>query len=289
MNVHLIDGTYELFRMFFGAPPAQSPGGQEVGAVRALLRSFAALLRDPEVTHVGVAFDHVIESFRNDLFDGYKTGEGLDPALYEQFPLAERATRALGIVVWPMVRFEADDGLAAAAHKFAQHEEVERVLICSPDKDLSQCVVKDRVVCFDRRQKTVLDEDGVREKFGVSPASIPDYLGLVGDTADGIPGIPRWGAKSAGAVLARYAHIEKIPASADDWDVKVRGAKTLAENLQAQLDDALLYRKLAVLRTDAPVHESLDDLRWTGIDRAALEEMCEELGDHGVLRRFNTS
>lgn len=287
MNVHLIDGTYELFRMFFGAPSAFSRSGQEVGAVRALLRSFAALLRDPEVTHVGVAFDHVIESFRNDLFDGYKTGEGLEPTLYDQFPLAERATRALGIVVWPMVRFEADDGLAAAAHKFGQDERVERVFICSPDKDLSQCVVKDRIVCFDRREKKMRDEDGVREKFGVGPKSIPDYLGLVGDTADGIPGIPRWGAKGASTVLARYEHIEKIPASADDWDVKVRGAKTLAENLQAQLNDALLYRKLAVLRTDAPIHETLDDLRWTGVDRPALETLCEELGDHGVLRRLS--
>lgn len=286
MNVHLIDGTYELFRMFFGAPSAFSSTGREVGAVRALLRSFAALLRDPEVTHVGVAFDHVIESFRNDLFDGYKTGEGLEPTLYEQFPLAERATRALGIVVWPMVRFEADDGLAAAAHKFGRDERVERVYICSPDKDLSQCVVGDRIVCFDRREKKMRDEDGVREKFGVSPASIPDYLGLVGDTADGIPGIPRWGAKGASTVLARYEHIEKIPPSADDWDVKVRGAKTLAENLQAQLDDALLYRKLAVLRTDAPIHESLDDLCWTGVDRPALETLCEELGDDGVMRRL---
>lgn len=288
MNVHLIDGTYELFRMFFGAPSAQSPAGQEVGAVRALLRSFAAMLRDPDVTHVGVAFDHVIESFRNDLFDGYKTGEGLEPVLYEQFPLAERATRALGIVVWPMVRFEADDGLAAAAHKFGQDPRVDRVLICSPDKDLSQCVVDDRIVCFDRRKKEMRTADGVREKFGVSPKSIPDYLGLVGDTADGIPGIPRWGAKGAATVLARYEHITEIPRSADEWDVKVRGAKSLSENLEAQREDAMLYRKLAVLRTDAPIHESLDDLRWTGADRDNLEALCDELGDRGVLNRLPT-
>lgn len=277
MRVHLIDGTYELFRMFYGAPRATAADGREVGATRALLRSFATLLRDPDVTHVGVAFDRVIESFRNELFDGYKTGEGIDPDLYAQFPLAEQAAQALGMVVWPMVEFEADDALASAAAKFQEQADV-RVFICSPDKDLAQCVVGDRVVTFDRRSGSMLDEDGVREKFGVAPKSIPDFLALVGDAADGIPGIPRWGAKSAAAVLAHYEHIENIPDDPLDWAVKIRGAKTLAGNLAYQRKDALLYRELATLRRDAPIPQTLDELRWRSVDHEALGALCAALG-----------
>ncbi len=276
MQVHLLDGTYELFRMFFGAPRATAPDGREVGATRALLRSLATWLRDPSLTHVGVAFDHVVESFRNELFDGYKTGEGIDPELYAQFPLAERAAEALGIVAWPMVEFEADDALASAAAKFAGPGV--QVRLCSPDKDLAQCVRGERVVGFDRRAGTMLDEDGVRAKFGVDPQSIPDYLALVGDAADGIPGIPRWGAKSAAAVLAHYRHIEHIPNDPLDWAVKVRGAKTLAGNLAYQRKEALLYRELATLRLDVPVAETLDELRWRRVDADALGALCDELG-----------
>jgi 5'-3' exonuclease len=286
MNVHLIDGTYELFRSWFGAPEATSPAGVEVGATRGFLRSMAAMLRDESVTHVACAFDHTVESFRNDLFDGYKTGEGLEPDLFAQFPLVERASRALGIVTWPMIEFEADDALAAGAAKFGDHPDVDRVLICSPDKDLCQCVRGARVVTLDRRRSIVLDENGVREKFGVSPVSIPDYLALVGDAADGIPGIPRWGAKSAAAVLAKFEHIDAIPDDPGAWGIKVRGSATLAENLAERREDAALYRRLATLRTDVPIDESLDDLRWTGPDRPALEALCDELGETAVLGRI---
>lgn len=286
MKVHLVDGTYELFRSWFGAPEARSPSGQEVGATRGFLRSIGAMLRNDEVTHIACAFDHTVESFRNDLFDGYKTGEGLEPELYDQFPLVERASRALGIVTWPMVEFEADDALAAAAAKFAGAPRVQQVVICSPDKDLCQCVRGDAVVTLDRRREIVLDEDGVRTKFGVSPESIPDYLALVGDAADGIPGIARWGAKSASTVLAKFTHLENIPDDHERWGVKVRGGATLARNLREQRDDAMLYRTLATLRTDAPIEESLDDLRWKGPDRPALEALCEELGERALLDRI---
>jgi 5'-3' exonuclease len=286
MKVHLVDGTYELFRSWFGAPEAKSPSGQEVGATRGFLRSMAAMLREDEVTHVGCAFDHTVESFRNDLFDGYKTGEGLDSELFDQFPLVERASRALGMATWPMIEFEADDALAAAAAKFRDAPGVEQVVICSPDKDLCQCVRGNDVVTLDRRKQTVLDEDGVREKFGVLPESIPDYLALVGDAADGIPGIPRWGAKSASTVLSKVAHIENILDDHERWGVKVRGGAVLAHNLSAQRADAMLYRTLATLRTDVPIEESLDDLRWTGPDRAALETLCAELGERALLTRI---
>jgi 5'-3' exonuclease len=286
MKVHLVDGTYELFRAWFGAPESKSPGGQEVGATRGFLRSMAAMLRDAEVTHVGCAFDHTVESFRNDLFDGYKTGEGLEPELFDQFPLVERASRALGMVTWPMIEFEADDALAAAAAKFADEPGVEQLVICSPDKDLCQCVRSNDVVTLDRRREIVLDEDGVREKFGVSPTSIPDYLALVGDAADGIPGIARWGAKSASAVLAKFVQLENIPGDHEQWGVKVRGGATLAHNLAEQRDDAMLYRTLATLRTDVPIDESLEDLRWTGPDRPALEALCAELGERTLLDRI---
>jgi 5'-3' exonuclease len=258
----------------------------EVGATRGFARSLLALLRQPEVTHVGVAFDHVVESFRNELFDGYKTGEGIDPELWAQFPLVERAARALGVVVWPMVEFEADDALATAAARFADAPDVERVLLCSPDKDLAQCVRGDRVVLFDRMRQNVIDESGVHDKWGVAPASIPDYLALVGDTADGIPGIPRWGAKSTSTVLAEYGHLEEVPDDESAWTVKVRGAKSLAKNLREMRDEAALYKRLATLRTDAPVEEGLEDLRWRGADREALDALCEELGDARLLERL---
>jgi len=286
MDVHLIDGTYELFRAFFGAPESRSKAGVEVGATRGFLRSMAAMLRDGSVTHVGCAFDHTVESFRNDLFDGYKTGEGIDPELLAQFPLVERASRALGMVTWPMVEFEADDALATAAVRYAEDPRVERVVIASPDKDLCQCVRGAEIVTLDRRRGIVLDEAGVQEKFGVHPESIPDYLALVGDSADGIPGIPRWGAKSAAAVLEKLGHLEAVPDDPESWGVKVRGAATLARNLREHRADAMLYRRLATLRTDAPITESVEDLRWTGPDRPSLEALCEEIGERDVLARI---
>jgi 5'-3' exonuclease len=286
MQVHLVDGTYELFRSWFGAPEARSPSGQEVGATRGFLRSLAAMLRDDSVTHVGCAFDHTVESFRNELYEGYKTGEGLEPELLAQFPLAERASRALGMVTWPMVELEADDALASAASKLRDHPQVDQVVIVSPDKDLYQCVRDGKVVTLDRRRGIVFDEAGVQAKLGVLPESVPDYLALVGDAADGIPGIPRWGAKSASAVLAAYVHLEDIPEDDLEWKVKVRGAGTLAANLREHRDDALLYRMLATLRTDAPISESLDDLRWRGPNRVELEALCEELGERQLLSRI---
>ena len=286
MQVHLVDGTYELFRSWFGAPEARSPSGQEVGATRGFLRSMAAMLRDDSVTHVGCAFDHTVESFRNELYEGYKTGEGLEPELFAQFPLAERASRALGMVTWPMVELEADDALASAASQLRDHPQVERVVIVSPDKDLYQCVRDGDVVTLDRRRGIVFDEAGVQAKLGVLPESVPDYLALVGDAADGIPGIPRWGAKSASVVLAAYLHLEAIPEDHREWKVKVRGAATLAANLREHRDDAFLYRRLATLRTDAPISESIDDLRWRGPHRGELEALCEELGERQLLSRI---
>ena len=285
MRIHLIDGTYELFRSFFGAPGATSPSGAEVGATRGLIRSFLALIRDEPATHVAVAFDTEIESFRNELFEGYKTGEGIPPELHLQFPLAERACHALGIVVWPMVEFEADDALATGAHLYGTDPRVEQVVLCSADKDLAQCVDGNRVVTYDRRRQRVFDDAGVREHFGVDPRSIPDYLALVGDSADGIPGIPRWGAKSTAAVLQRYGKLEEIPDAIEAWDIQVRGGATLAKNLVAQREDAELYRKLAILRTDVPLKESVDDLEWQGALRGELMEICEEIGLEGIENR----
>ncbi|HEY6562192.1 MAG TPA: 5'-3' exonuclease H3TH domain-containing protein [Polyangiaceae bacterium] len=278
MKVHLVDGTYELFRSYYGAPSAKSPAGVEVGATRGLLSSMLYLLRSPGVTHVAVAFDHVIESFRNDLFAGYKTGAGIDPDLYAQFPLAERATRALGLVTWPMVEFEADDALAAAARRFAADSRVEQVLLCSPDKDFAQCVQGDRIVLFDRMRKTVLDEAGVRTKFGVPPACIPDLLALVGDTADGIPGIPHWGAKSAALLLTRFGCVESIPVDPAAWGAPpVRGAARLAASLAQGRAVLPLYKTLATLRTDVPLAEKLEDLAWRGAPRELLAPFCEEI------------
>ncbi len=285
MRLHLVDGTYELFRAYFGAPRALGPSGQEVGATRGLIRSLWSLLREDGVTHVACAFDHVIESFRNRLFEGYKTADGVPADLMEQFPLAERAARALGIVVWPMVEFEADDALATAAARWSGAPGVEQVLICSPDKDLAQCVTARRVVCFDRMRRRLFDEDGVVAKFGVAPASIPDWLALVGDSADGIPGVPRWGPKSASALLARYGRIDAIPSDEGKWDVPVRGAAALAQSLRDHAAEAGLYRALATLRVDVPLEEAVDDLRWRGALRPELTDLCSDLGDAGFAER----
>jgi 5'-3' exonuclease len=284
IRVHLLDGTYELFRTFYGAPGATAPDGKEVGATRALLRSLAAFIADEGVTHVAAAFDTVIESFRNELYDGYKTGAGIDPDLWAQFPLAERATRALGIVTWSMIDFEADDALAAGALCYSKDPRVERVLVCTPDKDLLQCV-NERVVAFDRRKRELFDVEGATKRLGVPPESVPDFLALVGDTADGYPGVPRWGEKSAAAVLARFGHIEDIPDDPSKWDVTVRGKDALAKNLKEHRDDARLFKKLATLRTDVPLAETLDDLEWKGAHRAELEALCEELGEKRLLDR----
>ncbi len=283
MQLHLLDGTYELFRAYFGPPPRTDPSGREVGAVVGLLESTLQLLREDDVTHLGAAFDSVIRSFRNDLYDGYKTGEGVEQELLDQFPLAERALETLGVTVWRMDEFEADDALASAAIRWA--DEVERVVVLSPDKDLAQVVVEDRIVTFDRRKRTFLDEGGVWEKFGVGPASIPDYLALVGDSADGIPGVPGWGAKSSAAVLARYGSLDAIPADVDDWDVTVRGAARLAESLAAHREQARLFRTLTTLRLDAPVGDDLDELRWEGVHRDEFLELCDELGVEGLRDR----
>lgn len=285
MRIHLIDGTYELFRAYFGAPSARGRGGSEVGATRGILRSLLALLREEGVSHVACAFDQVIESFRNELFHGYKTSEGVPAELMAQFPLAERAADALGLVVWPMVEFEADDALATAATRFADLSSVEQVLICTPDKDMAQCVCGSRVVCFDRMRRRILDEPGVVAKFGVSPASIPDWLALVGAAADGIPGVPRWGGKSASALLSRYGHLEAIPDHATQWDVVVRGAVGLAESLREHREEASLYRRLATLRTDVPLVQEIEDLRWRGALRPELTSLCREIGDERFIER----
>lgn len=276
MQLHLIDATFELFRAFYGQPPARGPNGEEVGAVRGLIRSTLPLLRDPAITHLAAATDHIIESFRNQLFPGYKTGEGIDPALWAQFPLAEDALRALGIVVWPMVEFEADDALATAAARFAAASD--RVVLLSPDKDLAQCVRERHIVTHDRIRGTTYDEEAVRAKFGVGPTSIPDLLALTGDTADGFPGIPGWGRKSAAAVLSVYGAIEAIPDDPRQWTATVRGRDRLGATLAARRDEALLYKRLATLRTDVPLNESLADLRWRGIPRRAFAAIRARLG-----------
>jgi len=277
MKVHLIDGTYELFRGFYGPPPKKAPDGREVGAAVGLLRSLLALIKEADVTHIGCAFDHEIESFRNDLFSGYKTGEGIDPELRGQFSLAEEAVTALGIVVWPMVEFEADDAIATAALRFRDEPRVEQIVICSPDKDLAQLVSGKRIVCWDRRREIIYDEGAVIEKYGVPPDSIPDYLALVGDSADGIPGIPAWGAKSAATLLSEFGHIEEIPDDPEKYGLPAGRAHRLAENLSASQEQALLYRQLTTLRNDVPIRENLDDLEWRGA-REGLKALCKKLG-----------
>ena len=267
MDVHLIDGTYELFRYFHAMPSARDAEGREVAAVRGVIGSVLAMTRDG-ATHLGVATDHVIESFRNGLWAAYKTGEGIHPDLLAQFPLLEEALTAIGVVVWPMVEFEADDALASAAVAAARDTRVGRVIICTPDKDLSQCVRGTRIVQLNRRTRELRDEAGVVKRFGVSPASIPDYLALVGDASDGYPGLPGWGAKSAAAVLARFGHLEAIPADYRDWHVNATSPARLADTLARDRDRALLFRTLATLRTDLPLFDAVDDLHWTGPTRA---------------------
>ena len=279
MPLHLIDGTYELFRAHFALPSLQAPDGREVAAVRGLAQTLLLLLRQPGVAYVGVAFDSVIHSFRNELFAGYKSGAGVAPELLAQFPLAERMTAALGLTVWPMVELEADDALATAAHRWQDAPEVGQVVICSPDKDLCQLVRGDRVVTLDHRKDITLNEAGGWAKFGVAPASIPDYLALVGDSADGIPGIPKWGAKSAAQLLACYGHLENIPPDPAHWQVKARGGPALAASLAANRDNARLYRQLATLRLDAPLpQQELAELEWLGVPREPYQELCAELG-----------
>ena len=263
MQIHLVDGTYELFRHFFAMPSHRDADGREVAAVRGVIASILGMIT-AGATHVGVATDHVIESFRNALWRGYKTSAGIDPALLAQFPLLEEALQALGVVVWPMVEFEADDALAAAAEIAAKDKRVEQVIICTPDKDLAQSVRGTRVVQMNRRTRTIMDEAGVIAKFGVPPASIPDYLALVGDSADGFPGLRGWGAKSAAAVLARYGHIEAIPADWRTWGVNAANAGALSRVLAEDRDRALLFRTLATLRTDLPLFQSVDELEWKG-------------------------
>ena len=278
MNLYLIDGTYELFRANFGAPPRSAPDGSPIGAVAGLMQSLLVLLREERPDFIACAFDHVVESFRNDLFAGYKTGEDVPPDLFAQFELAEEASRALGIVTWPMVEFEADDAIATAVSRWKDVPGIDRVVICSVDKDLMNLVDGSRVVLWDRRRGITYSEPDVVERFGVPPSSIPDYLALVGDSADGIPGMPRWGAKGTASVLSEYGSIDRIPSSYDDWSITVRGGKTLAKNLAADRQAAALYRRLATLRTDVPIAEGLEDLRWQGVPRPEYLDLCDRLG-----------
>jgi len=261
LQIHLVDGTYELFRHYFALPSARDADGREVAAVRGVLASVLGMIKGG-ASHIAVATDHVIESFRNELWPGYKTGEGIEPDLFAQFPLLEDVLSAAGIVVWPMVEFEADDALAAAAVAAARDSRVEQVIICTPDKDLAQCVQGKRIVQLNRRSRVTLDEAGVVQKFGVTPTSIPDYLALVGDAADGYPGLPGWGAKSSAAVLAKFIHLESIPADCREWHVNVANASALAETLSREREHALLFRKLATLRTDIDLFDDVEQLRW---------------------------
>jgi 5'-3' exonuclease len=276
MDVHLVDGTYELFRHFYAVPAAQDAEGREIGAVRGVVRSVLGMI-EQGATHIGVATDHVIESFRNDLYAGYKTGEGVDPALLSQFSPLEEVLDGMGVAVWPMVAFEADDALASAASIAARDERVGRVLICTPDKDLAQCVIGTRVVQLDRRRGILRDEAGVETRFGVKPESIPDYLAVVGDSADGFPGVAGWGEKAAAATLSRYRHLENIPKDWRNWDPAIASARRLATSLFASWDNALLFRTLATLRLDAPVGESVDQLCWKG-PRPEFERQCRQMG-----------
>jgi len=275
MNVHLVDGTYELFRHYYAVPPATDSDGWQTGAVRGVLFSILSML-EKGATHLGVATDHVIESFRNELYPGYKTGEGIPAALLSQFPLLEEALDAMGVVVWPMVEFEADDALASGAAKAAAECAVTQVVICTPDKDLCQCVRGRRVVQMDRRRNIIRDAEGVTAKFGVAPESIPDYLAVVGDTADGFPGVQGWGEKGAAAVLSRYPHLEEIPDDWRRWHASIANARRLSMLLRQSWSDALLFRTLATLRLDAPVFESAADLLWRG-PRASFDALCRAI------------
>jgi len=283
MDIYVIDGTYELFRYFYAVPSAKDTCGQEIGAVRGVLGSVLSLI-EGGATHVGVATDHVIESFRNDLYRGYKTGEGVDAALLSQFPILEEALQSMGVLVWPMIEFEADDALASAAAKAARDDRVRQVIICTPDKDLSQCVVGSRVVQLDRQRKTLRDEAGVIGKFGIKPSSIPDYLAVVGDSADGYPGVSGWGSKTAAAVFSQYPHLEDIPKDWRYWDPMLRRARPLAESLFGAWEDALLFRTLATLRVDVPVFSSIDDLLWRGAAEN-FKQTCERMNAPDLFRR----
>ena len=288
MQVHLIDGTYELFRYYFAAPSHLTASGQEVGAVRGVLGSMIHLLEEG-ATHIGIATDHVIESFRNDLWDGYKDGSEIEEGIASQFHLLEDVLAAAGFVVWPMVEFEADDALGAAAHRYADDPKVDEVVICTPDKDLAQCVSDDRgIVQYDRRKGVRYHAAGVIEKFGVQPSSIPDYLGLVGDSADGFPGLKGWGAKSTSTVLSRYGTIEDSPVAAGQWDITVRGGAKLAQTLADDLDHALLFKRIATIELDAPVSDDVEHLRWTGptAEFSALAQSVDAQRQHDRLMRF---
>jgi 5'-3' exonuclease len=287
MDVYVIDGTYELFRHFFAVPAATDVNGREIGAVRGVLTSVLSMI-EGGATHLGVATDHVVESFRNELYPGYKTSEGVAPELLSQFPILEEALEAMGVVAWPMVYFEADDALASAASKAATEDRVEQVFICTPDKDLAQCVVGTRVVQLDRRQNIVRADAGVVAKFGVKPQSIPDYLAVVGDSADGFPGVPGWGAKAAASVLSQYPHLEDIPKDWREWDPSIRRARSLSESLLSAWNDALLFRTLATLRLDVPVFDTVEDLRWKG-PRANLEEYCQRMKAPVLFGRVKTA
>jgi 5'-3' exonuclease len=283
MDLHLIDGTYELFRHFFAVPAATDVNGRENGAVRGVLRSVLSMIERGS-THLGVATDHVVESFRNELYAGYKTSEGVAEPLLSQFPILEEALEAMGVVVWPMVYFEADDALASAAAKGARDDRVRQVIICTPDKDLGQCVVGTRVVQLDRRRDILRDEAGVVAKFGVKPQSIPDYLALVGDSADGFPGVQGWGEKSAATVLSRFPRLEDIPKDWREWHPSIGSARRLSTSLFGSWDDALLFRTLATLRLDAPVFDTVDELRWKG-PRANFEAQCRAMGSADLFDR----
>jgi 5'-3' exonuclease len=287
MDVHLIDGTYELFRHFFAVPMTADMNGQEVGAVRGVLNSVLSMI-ERGATHIGVATDHVVESFRNDLYPGYKTSEGVPPELLSQFPILEEALEAMGVVVWPMVHYEADDALASAAGRAAQDDRVSQVIICTPDKDLSQCVVGTRVVQLDRRHNILRDEAGVVAKFGVKPQSIPDYLAVVGDSADGFPGLPGWGVKAAAVTLSQYPHLEDIPKDWRAWHPSIRKARVLSESLFNAWNDALLFRRLATLRLDVPVFDTVEDLRWKGA-HPNFEEHCQRMKSPDLFRRVTTA
>ena len=287
MDVYLVDGTYELFRHFFAVPAAKDASGQEIGAVRGVLTSVVSMI-ERGATHIGIATDHVVESFRNDLYPGYKTAEGVPPELLSQFPILEEALEVMGILVWPMVYYEADDALASAAAKAAQEVGVNQVFICTPDKDLGQCVVGTRVVQLDRRQNIVRDEAGVVTKFGVKPQSIPDYLAVVGDSADGYPGVAGWGAKAGAAVLSQYSHFEAIPKDWREWHPSIRKARLLSESLFSAWNDAILFRTLATLRFDVPVFATVDDLRWKG-PRTGFAEYCDRMKAPDLLRRVHAT
>ncbi len=290
MKLHLVDATFELFRAFYSRPPRRAPDGRPVNAVQGLIDSMLSLLREPDVSHIGAATDYVIESWRNDLYPGYKSSAGIDPDLLAQFRDAERALRALGMAVWPMVEDEADDAIAAAVDRFAGDPRVEQVVICSVDKDLGQLVDGDRIVLRDRIRNVTYDEAGIIGKFGVAPSSIPDYLALVGDSSDGFPGLPGWGSKSTATVLARWERLDAIPRSALDWEVAVRNASRLAATLVQQRGDALLFRRLATLNRDARIDDvsgTLDELEWHGVPRGEFIALCDELGFDTVRERVH--